>query len=366
MTTLFDPISLGNLGLANRVVMAPMTRSRSAPGGVPTALNALYYAQRAGMGLIISEGANISTSSCAFEHAPGIWSAEQIAGWRAVTDAVHDNGGRIFLQLWHAGRAGASGVLGGQQPLSPSGINDDLHKLGVYGLLANGNYVPLMATPSRAMTQTDIDLAIAAFRDGARNALHAGFDGVELHAANGYLPHQFLSPTLNTRTDNYGGTAEKRLQFLREVIDAIAGEVTPERLGVRVSPFALYNNPRDSDPATTFAGVARLLEEKQVAYLHFADMNGWFGAPDLYAILDCLRPHYHGPIIANGGISPDQARTLVADGLVQMVAFGRYAMANPDLVLRLREKLPLTEVRSAGWYGGGAEGYTDYSTFTPA
>ncbi|MDM0116125.1 hypothetical protein QTI66_28550 [Variovorax sp. J22R133] len=202
------------------------------------------------------------------------------------------------------------------------------------------------------------------YRTAAANARDAGFDGVEIHAANGYLPHQFLSPTTNQRTDAYGGSLANRLRFLREVFEAIANELPPGRIGVRVSPYALYNNTRDPNPAETYAAVASLLDSLQAAYLHFADMNGWFGAPDLDKILAVLRPNFRGVLVANGGIDSEQASGLVQRGDVQMVAFGRFAMANPDLVERLQRGVPLDAVRSTGWYHGGAVDYTDYACAT--
>jgi len=364
MPTLFDSLTLGELTLPNRVAMAALTRSRADAHGVPGELNATYYAQRAGMGLIITEGTNISPRSNAFERAPGLWTQDQVEGWRKVTDAVHQAGGRIFAQLWHSGRASAAGLLEGQPPLSPSGVNDDLSQLGVYGLLANGHYVPLLATPSKAMSLEEIRDTVAEYRTAAANARDAGFDGVEIHAANGYLPHQFLSPTTNQRTDAYGGSLDNRLRFLREVFEAIADELPPGRIGVRVSPYALYNNTRDPNPAETYAAVAAMLDSLQAAYLHFADMNGWFGAPDLDKILAVLRPNFGGVLIANGGIDSGQAAALVQRGDVQMVAFGRFAMANPDLVERLQRGVPLDAVRSTGWYHGGAVDYTDYACAT--
>jgi N-ethylmaleimide reductase len=361
-STILDPTRLGSLELPNRIVMAPLTRARAGTGDVPTDLNATYYAQRAGFGLIVSEGTNISARSCSFECTPGLWSDAQVIGWANVTRAVHARGGRIFAQLWHCGRIGAAGLLNGAEPLSPSGVNDDLEKLGVYGLLKNGNYVPLMATPSREMTLTEIRQTINEYRSAAANAMRAGFDGVEIHGANGYLPHQFLSPTINRRTDEYGGSIANRARFLAEVFEAIAHEVPPSRIGLRVSPYATYNNTRDPDPATTYAYVAKLMDRLGAGYLHFADMNGWFGAPDLPKILEALRPNYRGPIIANGGISPQQARDLVIAGNVQLVAFGRYAIANPDLVERMRSEASIAEARYEGWYATGAVGYTDYPT----
>jgi 2,4-dienoyl-CoA reductase-like NADH-dependent reductase (Old Yellow Enzyme family) len=210
------------------------------------------------------------------------------------------------------------------------------------------------------MTADEIAETVGEYRMAAANAIRAGFDGVEIHGANGYLPHQFLSPTINKRTDRYGGTVENRARFLKEVFEAISQELPPSRIGVRVSPYTAYNNTRDPDPAATYSYVASMLNRLDAGYLHFADMNGWFGAPDLPKIMAALRPHFRGPIIANGGIGPQQAREMVAAGEVQMVAFGRYAMSNPDFVERMRRDAPIVEARADGWYAAGPTGYTDY------
>jgi N-ethylmaleimide reductase len=236
MGRLHETLKLVARELKNRVLMAPLTRCRAGAGDV----NAEYYAQRAGAGLIITEATNVSPNSCAFERAPGIWTQVQVEGWKKVTCAVHDAGGRIFMQLWHCGRVGASGILGGNDPLSPSGVNDDLDTLQVYGLLANGNYVRIAATPSRAMTGDEIKSTVREYKTSAINAIRAGCNGVEMHAANGYLPHQFLSPTTNQRTDAYGGSVENRARFLQEIVKAITSEIPAAKVGVRLSPYAHY------------------------------------------------------------------------------------------------------------------------------
>lgn len=366
MTTLFDPLKIGDLTLPNRVLMAPLTRCRAGKGDVPSELNAAYYKQRAGAGLIITEATNISPRSCAFEHAPGIWTKEQVAGWRKVTSAVHEAGGRIFLQLWHCGRVGAAGILGGNEPLSPSGVNDDLAQLQVYGLLGNGAYVQIAATPSRAMTVEEIRETVQEYRVGARNAIEAGCDGVEVHVANGYLLHQFLSSTTNTRTDDYGGSVEKRARIIREVLEAIRGDVPMSKVGVRISPTALYNNTRDPNPAETYAHVSKIFQEFGVAYVHICDINAWAGEPDLPKLLAMVKPNYKGPIIANGGISPESAAELVSKGQVDAVAFGRMFLANPDLPARVRQGGSYNELRYVGLYGGAETGYTDYPTLSSA
>ncbi|SAL04408.1 NADH:flavin oxidoreductase/NADH oxidase [Caballeronia calidae] len=360
MPTLLDRIQIGDLDLDNRVVMAPMTRSRAGECDIPTDLNGQYYAQRATAGLIVSEATNVSRWSSAFERAPGIYTDAQVQGWKSIVNQIHDAGGKIFLQLWHSGRISSFALLGGHEPLSPSGVNDDLEKLQVWAQLANGAYTKIHATPSRAMTRDEIKHVVREYRLAAEHAWSVGFDGVEIHAANGYLPHQFLSPTINRRDDEYGGSAENRARFLKEIIDNV-GEVMPvSRVGVRISPFAHYNNVRDPDPASTYSYVAEMLERFKVGYTHLADTNGWAGAPDLPAILDIVRPRFSGTLIANGGISIEQAKQLLNKGQIDLVAFGRLYISNPDLVGRIRHDAPLSDSEPRGWYGGNEAGYTDY------
>jgi 2,4-dienoyl-CoA reductase-like NADH-dependent reductase (Old Yellow Enzyme family) len=360
MSSLFDRFRLGDLDLDNRLVMAPLTRARAGNGDVPTDLMADYYAQRASAGLLISEATNVSPMSRPFDRAPGIYTEEQVEGWRRVTRKVHNAGGRIFSQLWHGGRVGAIGLLDWRQPISPSGFNDDIESLNVWGLLANGNYVRVTATPSRAMTNEEIHSTVSEYGQAAKNAIAAGFDGVEVHAASGYLPHQFLSARVNRRTDEYGGSVANRVRFLREIIDAIAEVVPLSRVGVRISPYAAYNGALDSHVEETYAYVADFLNERQVAYLHIADTNGWFGAPDLDKILGIVAPKFKGVVIANGGISAETANSLIEEERVQLVAFGRHFISNPDLVERLRTGAPLNPFQEKGMYAGGEEGYTDY------
>lgn len=357
---LMTSFELGDLRLPHRVAMAPMTRCRAGDGLAPTDLNALYYRQRASAAPIITEATNVSPLSCAFELAPGLYSQAQVEGWRLVTEAVHAAGGLIFVQLWHCGRVGAFSLLEGGRPLSPSGVNDDLDALQVWAMLANGHYVRIAATPSRAMTPEEIVRTIEEYGVAARNAKLAGFDGVEIHAANGYLPHQFLSPTINRRDDEFGGTVENRARFLRNILEAVMNEWPARRVGVRISPFADYNNTRDPDPAETYAHVAATLQEFGVGYVHLADTNAWTGAPDLDRILQIVKPRYRGAVIANGGMTPESAAATVAGGQVDIVAFARLFIANPDLPRRIRDGHPLNPIRHVGFYGGLDEGYTDY------
>lgn len=360
MTSLFDPIQLGDLRLPNRIAMAPVTRARAGRAGVPGEDNARYYAQRATAGLIVSEAVNVAPESAAFELAPGLYADAQTAGWRSVADAVHAAGGRLFAQLWHGGRISSHALLEGREPLAPSAVNDDLHLLQVYGALANGSYTRIAASPARAMTRAEVYGAIDAFRLAARNAAAAGLDGVEIHAGNGYLPQQFLSPHANRRDDEFGGNLAGRARFLDLVLQAVLDEMPAGRVGVRLSPFAAYNNALDPDTEATYTYVARLLSAAGIAYIHAADTNAWGGAPDMERILAILRPNFGGAIIANGGLDAASGAALVASGQADMVSFGRGFIANPDLVERIRRAAPLNRPDPFTFYGGGARGYLDY------
>lgn len=360
MTKLLQPIQIGDLTFNNRVAMAPITRARAGDGGVPVALNAVYYGQRATAGLIITEATNVSPNSAAFELAPGIHTEAQVAGWRLVTEQVHAAGGRMFMQLWHSGRVSSYALLNGREPLSPSGVNDDLGALQVYGAMRNGYYARIAATPSRAMTAEEIHQAVAEFRAGAVNALRAGLDGVEIHAANGYLPQQFLSPLVNRRSDEFGGSIANRARFLRLVIEAVLEVMPAHRIGVRISPFAAYNNATDPNAAETYAYVAQMLDQYGIGYIHGADTNAWGGTADMPKILDIIRANYNGVLMANAGLTPEAAQALVEGGQADMVAFGRLYVANPDLTARIAAGGPYNEPDAFSFYGGTERGYTDY------
>jgi N-ethylmaleimide reductase len=346
--------------------MGPMTRSRAPRRGEATQMMARYYSQRASAGLIVSEAVNVSPNSAAFDLTPGLITGAQVEAWKPVTEAVHAKGGRIFAQLWHGGRVSSMALLGGSQPLSPSGLNDDLEELQVWAQLQNGYYTKIHATPSRAMTAAEIAHTVSEFQRAAANAKAAGFDGVEIHAANGYLPHQFLSSTTNARDDEYGGSPANRARFLSQILDAV-GEVLPlARVGVRVSPYAKYNNVRDADPDATYDYVARMLDEAGIAYLHAADTNGWSGEPDMPRIIERLRKAFHGTLMLNGGITPAAADALIAAGDADLVAFARAYIANPDLVERIAANAPLAAPLAMGWYGGDEAGYVDYNRYDAA
>ncbi len=363
--TLNDPVRIAGLDCPNRIVMAPLTRSRAGASGVPGPLNVEYYAQRASAGLIITEATNVGPLSCAFECAPGIWRTDQAEGWARVVEAVHGKGGRIFMQLWHGGRVGAKGLLDGHEPISPSGVNDDQDALEVWGLLANGRYVKIKGTPSRALSTAEVEAIVEEYRVGAVNAKAAGFDGVEIHSANGYLPHQFLSSATNQRTDRYGGSVENRVRFLEEVVAAAISAFAPESVGVRLSPYAPYNHALDEDPASTYAHAAAMLDAKAVGYVHLADTVAFaMGQPALPQILADVKPHYNGSVIVNGGLSPEDAAALVANGSADAVAFGRLYIANPDLPARIKAGSDLNAFEYATAYGGDARGYTDYPSMS--
>jgi N-ethylmaleimide reductase len=360
MSKLLQAIQIGDLTFNNRIVMAPVTRARAGADGVPVELNAEYYAQRATAGLIITEATNVSPNSAAFELAPAIYNDVQAAGWRRVTEQVHAAGGRMFMQLWHSGRVSSYALLQGGEPLSPSGVNDDLGLLQVYGALRNGYYTRISASPSRAMSNAEVYAAVAEFRAGASNAKRAGLDGIEIHAANGYLPQQFLSPVVNRRSDEFGGSVANRARFLRLVIEAVLEVFPADRIGVRISPYAAYNNATDSNVEETYSYVVRMLNEYGIGYIHGADTNAWGGTPDMPKILDLIRSNYNGVLIANAGLTPDAAQSLVAEGKADMVAFGRQYVANPDLAARIAAGGPYNEPDPFSFYGGAERGYTDY------
>jgi N-ethylmaleimide reductase len=349
---LFTPIDVGSLTLRNRVVMAPLTRSRAGPGNVPTQLNALYYAQRASAGLIISEATQISPEGQGYISTPGIHSAEQIAGWKCVTQAVHVVGGPIVCQLWHVGRIShPSFQPGGKAPVAPSAIKPDGQAFTAKG------FEPI-PTP-RALELAEIPPIVEQYAQAARNALAAGFDGVEVHGANGYLIDQFLRDRTNRRTDRYGGSIENRCRFLMEVVDAVIAAVGAERTGLRISPQNGQNDIADSDPQALFNHVAERLSGKGLAYLHIieGDTSGTPVPPFDYQKLKRL---FGGTVISNNGFDKLGANKAIAEGRADLIAFGKPFIANPDLVIRLFFDAPLVPLHRETLYGGGEQGYTDY------
>ena len=351
--SLLAPVRLGDLELRNRVVMAPMTRSRAGEGDVPTDLIATYYQQRASAGLIISEASQISPQGKGYPRTPGIFSAAQIAGWRKVTDVVHQAGGTIILQLWHVGRLSHSSIQpGGALPVAPSAVRCE-------GQIFTTSGLQDLETP-RALQTDEVGGIVKDFAGAAKRAREAGFDGVEIHAANGYLIDQFLRDGTNHRTDLYGGSLENRFRFLDEIIDAVAAEVGAGRVGVRLSPvFATYSMS-DSDPQTSFGYFAERLGQKKIAYLHAIEL----GAADFD--FAAFRKRYTGAFIGNGGYSAERAETAIQAGHADLVAFGSPYIANPDLVDRFVKGLALATPDPETFYQGEEKGYTDYPSASGA
>ncbi|WP_060513213.1 alkene reductase [Pseudomonas sp. NBRC 111124] len=363
---LFQPLQLGALKLPNRVLMPPMTRSRAAqPGDVPTALMAEYYAQRASAGLIVSEGTWIAPLGKGYARTPGIHTQAQIDGWRLVTEAVHAAGGRIFAQLWHVGRLSHSSLLGGQAPVSSSAVQAE----GVNVFIDNADGTPgfVQASKPRALDEAEIAEIVEQYRQAARNAMAAGFDGVELHAANGYLVNQFLDSGANDRTDRYGGSLENRLRFLDEVTRALVdGTGDAQRVGVRLAPLTTLNGCVDDDPVTTYTAAAKRLGEIGIGYLHIAEAD-WDDAPDMpLDFKQQLRAVFPGVMVYAGKYTGERARRALEEGWADLIGFGRPFVANPDLPARLRIDAPLAEHERATLFGGDARGLTDYPALATA
>lgn len=346
MPTLFDPLSIGPLTLGNRIVMAPLTRSRAGAERRPNALMAEYYAQRAGAGLILSEATSVTPMGVGYADTPGIWNDEQVEGWKLTTRAVHDAGGLIFLQLWHVGRISDPVFLNGESPVAPSAIRPAGH---VSLLRPKKEY----ETP-RALETAEIPGIIEAYRQAAIRAKAAGFDGVEIHGANGYLIDQFLQDGSNRRTDRYGGPIENRVRFLNEIADAVIGVWGADRVGLHLAPRADGHDMGDSDRRALFTHVARDMRERGIAFLCLREYLG----DD--SLLDNIKAAFGGVVIANEKLTPDSARELIASGRADAVAFGRDFIATPDLPRRLRDSAPLNQPDPATFYVGGASGYVDY------
>jgi N-ethylmaleimide reductase len=354
MTDILSPYRLGPLALPNRAVMAPMTRNRAGPRNEPGPLNATYYAQRAGAGLIVSEATQVSPQGVGYPGTPGIHSAEQIAGWALVTKAVHDAGGRIFLQLWHVGRISHPTLQPqGALPVAPSAIAPAGQAWTLDGMKP-------YAVP-RALETAEVTGVVEDFRRGAANARQAGFDGVELHGANGYLVDQFLRDSTNRRSDRYGGSALNRARFLIEVTEAMIAEWPPEQVGVRLSPTNPYNDVADSNPAATFATAMGELNRLGIAYLHIVEP----GTGDPVAAgempdIRFLRKIWRGTLIANKGYDLARANAVLREGAADLVSFAALFLANPDLPERFRRGAAFNAPDRKTFYGGAAPGYTDY------
>lgn len=345
--TLFEPLELGALEIRNRIAMAPMTRNR-ATGTIPQPIMTTYYRQRASAGLIISEASQVSPQGVGYPNTPGIHSPEQVAGWKSITDAVHDEGGSIYLQLWHVGRISHPSLQpGGQTPVAPSAIRPE-------GETVTPDGKQPFQTP-RALGSDEIPGIVRQFADGAQNALEAGFDGVEVHGANGYLLDQFLRSGSNRRDDCYGGSVENRARLLLEVTDAVCDVAGPDRVSVRLSPGSSFNDMHDDDPAETFTHAARELGKRKLAFLHVIESGD-----DLD--YDAIHDAFGGLYMANDGYDPDDARRCIENGRADLVSFGKLFIANPDLPERLRHGATLACADPDTFYGGGAEGYIDYPT----
>lgn len=345
------------MALANRIVMAPLTRNRAIEGNKPGPLTVEYYRQRATAGLIIAEASPISPLAQGYLDTPGIWSAEQVAAWREVTSAVHGEGGKIVLQLWHVGRISHSSLLpDGAAPVSST------DRVANASTFTREGFIPV--SKPRALRDDEIPALIEDYRRAARNAIDAGFDGVEIHAANTYLIEQFLRDSVNDRSGPYGGSIANRARLLLEVVAAIAGEIGAGRTGIRLSPMTTFTAPLDSDPQALYSYVVEQLAPFGLAYLHVIEgETGGTRTPEGKPFdYEALHRAFKGAWMVNNGYSRDLALQTVADGKADLVAFGRSFISTPDLVRRLREGAALNELRADKLYGGGAEGYTDYPT----
>jgi N-ethylmaleimide reductase len=359
---LFQPLKLGALSLAHRVVMAPLTRLRSRqPGNIPQEMNAVYYGQRATKGgLQIAEATDISPTAVGYPGAPGIWTDEQVAGWKLVTDAVHAKGGYIFDQIWHTGRISHSSMQpNGQVPFAPSAI-------AASGKHFSASFQSVDFETPRALETNEIAGLVADFRKAAENAKKAGFDGVEVHGANGYLIGQFLHDGSNQRTDQYGGSIENRARFLLEVVDAVVQVWGADRVGVRLSPWGKNNSQVESNPLALYSYVCTELGKRKLAYVHLveprADQSSEVNdanAPDAAAT---FKSKFGGVVIAAGGFNGESGAQTVAEGKADAIAYGRHFISNPDLAERLRRGAELNKYDRSTFYGGGDKGYTDYPT----
>jgi N-ethylmaleimide reductase len=361
MTTLFDPIHIGEITALNRIVMAPLTRDRAGPGGVPREMSAEYYRQRASAGLIIAEGTQISPLGQGYLDTPGIHSAAQVAGWRRVTDAVHEAGGKIVVQLWHVGRISHISLLSdGQIPVSSSARPANAKTFTAKGFE--------QVSAPRALSFQEVAGVVDEFRVAAKNAIAAGFDGVEVHGAHGYLVEQFVRDSINDRTDAYGGAAEGRVRFAIEVMSAIAEEIGGTRSGIRLSPVSPVNDAAlDSSTQVTYNLLVEKMAKLQLAFIHVVE-GATGGARDFASLdYDALRSRFKngnqtGAWIVNNGYTRAMAIDAVESGAADAVAFGKPFISNPDLVRRMREGAPLTPPDPSTMYGGDEKGYTDYST----
>jgi N-ethylmaleimide reductase len=359
---LFQPVRVGRYNLPHRIVMAPLTRSRAGqPGNVPTPLMACYYEQRASSGgLLISEATQVSMQGQGYAWTPGIHSREQVEGWRRVSDAVHEAGGFMFMQLWHVGRISHPALQPDRMlPVAPSAIRP-AGQAFIENERGEGELTPFVAP--RGLQIEEMPYVVAQYTRGAQNAMRAGMDGAEVHGANGYLLDQFLCTRPNQRTDEYGGAVENRARLLMQVIETVVDVWGPDRVGVRLSPLGTFNDIADDDPMATFDYISRKLNDFGLAYLHVINPVTAVPEPDPRAMpmVELIRKNYKGTLMLAGGFDADSAEEWLAKGRADLIAFGRKFLANPDLPQRLRERAPLNADDPATYYGGGAKGYTDY------
>ena len=353
MPTLFTPLQVGDILLPNRIVMAPLTRVRAGSTHIPNDMMVDYYSQRASSGLMMTECTMVDAHACAFMGEGGIYSPAHVAGWRRVTDAVHARGGRIFMQIWHPGRAAHSLLNDGEQPVCSSAV-----------AIRNGEtQTPAGLKPyevPRALRTEEIPRYVDMFRLASQNAQLAGFDGVQIHGAHGYLIDTFLRDGVNARTDAYGGSVQNRARFLLEVTDAVIGVWGPGRVAVRISPLVPFNDMTESQPETLVTYVAKELNRRNIAFLEIRHDNHTL--PHEQAILGTARRHFHGVLMTNGSYTRESGEATVACGAADAIVYGRPYIANPDLVERFAKHAPLNEVNSNRLYGGGPDGYSDYPT----
>jgi N-ethylmaleimide reductase len=360
MPSLFDPIQLGAITAPNRILMAPLTRGRSTREHVPTPVMAEYYTQRAGAGLIISEATGISREGLGWPFAPGLWTPEQVEGWKPVTDAIHQAGGRIFAQLWHMGRIVHPSFLDGTAPLSSSATTAPGQG---HTYLGKQDYAE-----ARAATKDDIARVLDDYTNATRNAIRAGFDGVQLHSANGYLIDQFLRDNSNFREDEYGGSPENRIRLLQEAVSRLIAEAGADRTAVRFSPNGNSQGVDDSNPTSIFVPAAKWLGEQGIAFLELRELgpDGTFGRSDVPKLSPEIRKVFSGPLVLNQDYSLAGAQADLDSGVADAIAFGRPFLANPDLVERLRADAPFNAIDVATLYSQGPEGYTDYPALQSA
>jgi 2,4-dienoyl-CoA reductase-like NADH-dependent reductase (Old Yellow Enzyme family) len=356
MPTLFDPIQLGAIACPNRILMAPLTRCRATKAHVPVPIMGEYYAQRASAGLIISEATGISQEGLGTPYAPGIWNDEQVEAWKPITEQVHKAGGRIICQLWHMGRLVHSDFLGGKPPVSASATRFDYHAHTYEGTKPYDT--------ARALPADEIPRVIEDYARATENARRAGFDGVQIHAANGYLIDQFIRSSSNLREDEYGGAIENRIRLLGEVAQALVGVWSHEHVSVRLSPNGATQGVNDATPEATFTAAAALLDSIGIAFLELREppANGTFGSSDVPPVSPHIRKVFAGPLVLNSDYVLENAAAAMADGRADAISFGRTFLANPDLPARFVADAPLNRDDPKRWYGQGSEGYTDYPT----